>query len=49
MASASNRVALLVKKASLHNAANRAACETEIRQGDEGRTVGSSSGVFVWK
>ena len=40
-ASASEPAALLVKNASLKHAA--------IRHGDEGRTVGRSGGVFVWK
>ena len=45
MASGSEPAALLVKNASLKDAANRAG----IRQGDEGRTVGSIGGIFVWK
>ena len=46
MASASEPAALLVKNASLKDAG----CdEVGICQGDEGRSVGSSGSVFVWK
>ena len=45
MALANEPAALMEKNAALKDAANRAG----IRQGDEGRTVGSGGGVFVWK
>ena len=49
MVSASEPAALLVKNASVKDIANRAAMRLGYARGDEGRTVGSIGGVFVWK
>ena len=49
MASASEPAALLVKNASLKDAAKPGCDEAGIHLGDEGRTFGSGCGSFVWK